>query len=84
MGERCSSLAAFRLIPVDIPQELLDKANCVVIYPSVLKAAFIVGGSYGRGHTDRSPWSGPAVSKGCPILEVEGGVELRPVMKLNM
>ena len=31
----------------DIPQELLDKADCVVVFPSVLKAAFIVGGSYG-------------------------------------
>jgi SH3 domain-containing YSC84-like protein 1 len=36
-------------IPDDIPQDLLDKADCVVIYPSVLKAAFVVGGSYGRG-----------------------------------
>jgi lipid-binding SYLF domain-containing protein len=32
-----------------IPRDLLDRANCVVIYPSVKKAAFIVGGSYGRG-----------------------------------
>lgn len=36
-------------VPDDIPQDLLDKARCVVILPSVLKAAFIVGGSYGRG-----------------------------------
>src|ERR1700741_3233167 len=36
-------------IPDDIPQDLLDKADCVVVFPSVLKAAFIVGGSYGRG-----------------------------------
>src|SRR4029077_3530863 len=36
-------------IPDDIPQGLLDKADCVVVYPSVLKAAFVVGGSYGRG-----------------------------------
>ena len=34
-------------IPDDIPQDLLDKAECVIIYPSVLKAAFVVGGSYG-------------------------------------
>ena len=33
----------------DIPQDLLDKAACVVVFPSVLKAAFIVGASYGRG-----------------------------------
>jgi lipid-binding SYLF domain-containing protein len=36
-------------IPDNIPQDLLDKADCVVVYPSVLKAAFVVGGSYGRG-----------------------------------
>jgi SH3 domain-containing YSC84-like protein 1 len=36
-------------IPDDIPQDLLDKAECVVIMPNVLKAAFGVGGSYGRG-----------------------------------
>jgi len=36
-------------IPDDIPQDLLDKADCVVVYPSVLKAAFVIGGSYGRG-----------------------------------
>src|SRR5438270_8625439 len=36
-------------IPDDIPQDLLDKAECVIIYPSVLKAAFIFGGSFGRG-----------------------------------
>src|SRR6201984_1470476 len=36
-------------VPDDIPQDLLDKADCVVVFPSVLKAAFVVGGSYGRG-----------------------------------
>ena len=36
-------------IPDDIPQDLLNKAKCVVVIPSVVKAAFIVGGSYGRG-----------------------------------
>src|SRR5216683_7517418 len=35
-------------VPDNIPQDLLDKADCVVVFPSVLKAAFIVGGSYGR------------------------------------
>jgi SH3 domain-containing YSC84-like protein 1 len=35
-------------IPDDIPQDLLDKTRCVVVMPSVLKAAFVVGGSYGR------------------------------------
>lgn len=36
-------------IPDDIPQELLDKAECVVVLPSVKKGAFGIGGSYGRG-----------------------------------
>src|SRR6516165_4135290 len=36
-------------MPDNIPQDLLHKADCVVVFPSVLKAAFIVGGSYGRG-----------------------------------
>jgi len=36
-------------IPDDIPQDLLDKAECVVVLPSVKKGAFGIGGSYGRG-----------------------------------
>src|ERR1700716_1009330 len=55
-------------IPEDIPQDLIDKAECVVVYPSVLKAAFVVGGSYGRGAmTCRAgehysgPWSAPSM-----------------------
>src|SRR6202163_4286799 len=55
-------------IPDDIPQDLLDKAECVVVFPSVLKAAFVVGGSYGRGAmTCRSgehftgPWGAPSM-----------------------
>jgi len=35
--------------PDSIPRSVLDKADCVVVLPSVVKAAFIVGGSYGRG-----------------------------------
>ncbi len=36
-------------IPDDIPQELLDKAECIVVLPSVKKGALGIGGSYGRG-----------------------------------
>jgi lipid-binding SYLF domain-containing protein len=36
-------------IPDDIPEDLLDKAECLIILPSVKKGAFGVGGSYGRG-----------------------------------
>ena len=57
-----------------IPSDLLAKAECVVVYPSVKKAAFIVGASYGRGViTCRSgqgfggPWSAPA------MFALEGG-----------
>src|SRR3981189_2769277 len=55
-------------IPDDIPQDLLDKSVCVIVYPSVLKAAFVLGGSYGRGAmTCRTgehftgPWSAPTM-----------------------
>ena len=36
-------------IPDDIPQDLLDKAECVIILPSVKKGALGIGGSFGRG-----------------------------------
>jgi len=61
-------------VPDDIPQELLDKAYCVVVFPSVLKAAFIVGGSYGRGAMScrqgsdfKGPWGAPT------MMALEGG-----------
>jgi lipid-binding SYLF domain-containing protein len=51
-----------------IPHDLLNKAYCVVVYPSVKKAAFVVGGSYGRGvitcrtgENYTGPWSAPAM-----------------------
>jgi len=36
-------------VPEDIPSKILDHARCVVVMPTVLKAAFVVGGAYGRG-----------------------------------
>src|SRR2546426_6974971 len=61
-------------IPDNIPQELIDKAECIIVFPSVLKAAFVIGGSYGRGAmTCRSgehftgPWSAPT------MMALEGG-----------
>jgi lipid-binding SYLF domain-containing protein len=55
-------------IPDNIPQDLLDKAECVIVLPSVKKAAFGVGASYGRGvMICRSglhytgPWGAPAL-----------------------
>ena len=61
-------------MPDNIPQDLLGKADCVVVFPSVLKAAFIVGGSYGRGamtcRTGKNfegPWGAPT------MMALEGG-----------
>ena len=58
-------------IPDDIPQSVIDKADCVVVLPSVVKAAFGIGGSYGRGvMTCRSgaDFRGPWDSKlGCKL-----------------
>lgn len=61
-------------IPDDIPQDLLDKSECVLVFPSVLKAAFIVGGSYGRGAMVcrtgdhfTGPWGAPC------MMALEGG-----------
>jgi len=55
-------------IPDDIPQDLIDKAECIIVYPSVVKGAFIIGGSYGRGamvcrtgEHFTGPWSAPTM-----------------------
>jgi SH3 domain-containing YSC84-like protein 1 len=61
-------------IPDDIPQGLLDKADCVVVYPSVLKAAFVVGGSYGRGAMTCRKGENFTGSWGAPtMMALEGG-----------
>ena len=36
-------------VPDDVPQSVIDKADCVVVLPTVLKFAIGIGGSYGRG-----------------------------------
>ena len=60
--------------PENIPQEVIEKATCVIVFPSVLKAAFGIGGSYGRGamvcrtgKDFRGPWGAPA------MYALEGG-----------
>jgi len=61
-------------VPDDIPQDLLDKADCVVVFPSVLKAAFIVGGSYGRGAMSCRKGENFSGSWGAPtMMALEGG-----------
>jgi SH3 domain-containing YSC84-like protein 1 len=55
-----------------IPQDLLDKAQCIIVVPGMKKGAFIIGGKYGRGfalcrHSNGIGWSAPAA------IRVEGG-----------
>jgi lipid-binding SYLF domain-containing protein len=61
-------------VPDDIPSDLLDKAECVIVVPSVLKFAIGFGGSYGRGAMScrsganfTGPWGAPT------LIAVEGG-----------
>src|SRR5256884_6185122 len=61
-------------IPDNIPEDLIDKAECIIVLPSVLKAAFVIGGSYGRGAMAcrsgehfTGPWSAPT------MMALEGG-----------
>ncbi|HEY6267926.1 MAG TPA: lipid-binding SYLF domain-containing protein [Candidatus Acidoferrum sp.] len=61
-------------IPDNIPEDLIDKAECIIVFPSVLKAAFVIGGSYGRGamicrsgEHFTGPWSAPT------MMALEGG-----------
>src|SRR5215469_12500027 len=61
-------------VPDAIPQQLLDKAECVIVVPSVVKFAFAFGGSYGRGVMTcrtgtefKGPWSAPT------MMALEGG-----------
>jgi lipid-binding SYLF domain-containing protein len=61
-------------IPDNIPQDVLDKADCVVVLPSVLKFAIGIGGSYGRGVMTcrggkdfKGPWGAPT------MMALEGG-----------
>ena len=55
-----------------IPQDLMEKAHCVVVVPGMKKGAFIVGGKYGKGflscrNVGKAGWSAPAA------IRVEGG-----------
>jgi SH3 domain-containing YSC84-like protein 1 len=61
-------------VPDNIPHELLEKAECVIVIPSVRKLAFGIGASYGRGamvcrtgEKFRGPWGAPA------MYALEGG-----------
>src|ERR1700693_4885278 len=61
-------------IPDDIPQDVIDKADCVVVLPSVLKFAIGMGGGYGGGvmtcrggKNFKGPWGAPT------MMALEGG-----------
>jgi SH3 domain-containing YSC84-like protein 1 len=61
-------------IPDNIPQDLIDKAECIVVFPSVMKFAIGIGGSYGRGamvcrsgEHFTGPWGPPS------MMALEGG-----------
>lgn len=68
LGEAATVLKEILAIPEGIPQDLLDKSECVIVFPSVVKAAIGIGGSYGRGAMScrggkdyAGPWSAPAM-----------------------
>jgi lipid-binding SYLF domain-containing protein len=61
-------------VPDNIPADLLQKAECVIVLPSVLKFALGIGGSYGRGvmvcrsgSNSSGPWGAPS------MIALEGG-----------
>jgi lipid-binding SYLF domain-containing protein len=59
--------------PENIPQEILEKAECVIVFPSVLKLAVGFGGSYGRGAMvcrTGAHFNGPWALQPCTHLKV--------------
>jgi lipid-binding SYLF domain-containing protein len=73
LGEAASVFSEIMATPdKGIPQDLLEKAHCIVIVPGLKTAAFIVGGKYGKGYLScrnrgGAGWSAPAT------VRVEGG-----------
>lgn len=68
LQESATVLSEIFGMPDSLPQDLLDKAECVIIFPSVKKVALGVGGSYGRGviacrsgATFSGPWKSAAM-----------------------
>jgi lipid-binding SYLF domain-containing protein len=63
VGEAATVLKEIHAVPdKDIPQELWDKASCVIVIPSLKKAAFIIGGEFGKGLMScrqNGMWSAP-------------------------
>lgn len=74
LGKCSAALAELLNIPEGIPQSILDKAECVIVLPSVKRFALGIGGSYGkgalvcrRGDLFNGPWGAPA------MVRLEGG-----------
>src|SRR6185436_4728709 len=63
--DNCRRILEKSMVPDGIPRDLLDKAECVAVIPSVKKAAFGVGGRWGkgavvcRGDGGLGPWGPP-------------------------
>jgi lipid-binding SYLF domain-containing protein len=74
LGQAATVMHEILQVPDDIPRELLDRAECVLVFPSVKKGAFGFGVSYGRGvmvcrsgKDYMGPWGPPA------MYALEGG-----------
>lgn len=74
LGNAATVMKEILAIPDGIPRDLLDRAECVLVFPSVIKAAVGIGGSYGRGAMTcrggqdfTGPWGGPS------MFALEGG-----------
>ena len=68
LADSAGALEEILKIPDGLPKELLNKAECVAVMPSVKKLAIGIGGSYGRGvlvcrtgNNFTGPWGGPAM-----------------------
>jgi lipid-binding SYLF domain-containing protein len=74
LGNAADAMKEIMALPEGIPADLLDKAECVCVFPSVKKVALGVGGSYGKGamicrtgEAFTGPWGAPA------MMRLEGG-----------
>jgi lipid-binding SYLF domain-containing protein len=79
IAEAAATLREIHAVPdKDIPQELWEKASCVIVIPSLKKGAFIVGGEYGKGLMscrEKGAWSAPIfmeMEKGSWGLQIGG------------
>jgi SH3 domain-containing YSC84-like protein 1 len=75
--EAATVLADIHAVPdKDVPQELWERAECVIVVPGLKKAAFVVGGEYGKGLMScrhNGDWSAPIfmeVGKGSWGLQI--------------